>query len=175
MPSMTHRDRRWFALIGFISGAVILTVAVLILAPRQAGAAGRLDVRSLPALNAALNASSATLLLLGYGLIRRRDIRRHRWAMIAAFAASAMFLVSYVVYHANKAGPRPYTGDWPSLYFAVLVSHVLLAIVILPLALATLYLGWTRQDPRHRRLARWTLPLWLYVSVTGVLVYLMLY
>lgn len=174
MPALTHRDRRWFAFIGLISGAVILTVAVLILAPRQAGA-GRLDVRGLPALNAALNAGSAALLLLGYGLIRRRDIRRHRLAMIAAFATSAMFLVSYVVYHANKAGPRPYTGDWPSFYFAVLVSHVLLAIVILPLALLTLYLGWTRQDPRHRRLARWTLPLWLYVSVTGVLVYLMLY
>ena len=95
--------------------------------------------------------------------------------MLSAFACSATFLVTYVIYHWFKSGPRAYQGDWPTLYLVILITHIVLAMVILPLALLTLYRGWTRQDTSHRALARITLPVWLYVSVTGVVIYGMLY
>ena len=95
--------------------------------------------------------------------------------MLAAFGTSALFLVSYVIYHWFKSGPKPYTGEWAMVYYPMLLSHIVLAAAIVPLALVTLYLGWTMQVPRHRRIARITLPLWLYVSVTGVVIYWMLY
>lgn len=95
--------------------------------------------------------------------------------MLAAFGTSSAFLVSYVIYHWFKAGPRRYEGPYVGLYYVVLISHIILAMGVLPLALTTLYRGWTRQDARHRTIARITLPIWLYVSVTGVIIYLMLY
>lgn len=130
----------------------------------------------LPAVNASLNAIAATLLVIAWLLIKRRRIQAHRRVMIAAFTASALFLVSYVTYHAN-AGSRPYdgTGWLRTLYFSILIPHVLLAAAVLPLAIVTLRRGLARDDVRHRRIARITLPIWLFVSVTGVLVYLMLY
>jgi uncharacterized membrane protein YozB (DUF420 family) len=133
-------------------------------------------VSSLPHLNAALNASAAVLLTIGWVLIRRKRIAAHRRVMIAACATSALFLTSYVVYHA-QIGSRPFpgTGGLRTVYFAILIPHVVLAAAVLPLALVTLRRGLRRDDARHRRLARWTLPIWLFVSVTGVLVYLMLY
>jgi putative membrane protein len=133
-------------------------------------------MRNLPTLNALLNATSAVLLLLGYRAIRRGEIETHRALMLSAAAVSAVFLVSYVTYHAQVGSVR-FTAQGPPrvIYFTVLVSHTLLAVVTLPLVLRTLYLGWTRRDDRHRRLARWTFPIWLYVSVTGVVVYVMLY
>jgi putative membrane protein len=133
-------------------------------------------LRDLPAVNAFLNATSAGLLLLAYVAIRRLDIRRHRALMLSAAATSALFLVSYLTYHA-KAGSMRFGGQGPvrAVYFTILISHTLLAVVVLPLALRTLYLGLKRRDDRHRAIARFTLPIWLYVSVTGVIVYLMLY
>jgi uncharacterized membrane protein YozB (DUF420 family) len=133
-------------------------------------------VGDLPAINATLNGVAALLLLAGYREIRRGRMARHRAAMIAACAASTLFLVSYVVYHA-QAGSRPFTGTGPVriVYFAILISHVILAAAILPLALVTLLRALRGQFVRHAALARWTLPIWLYVSVTGVLVYFMLY
>ena len=130
----------------------------------------------LPAVNATLNAVAALLLLAGYREIRRGRLARHRAAMIAACGASTLFLVSYVIYHA-QAGSRPFTGTGPVriVYFTILVSHVILAAAILPLALITLVRALKGQFARHAALARWTLPIWLYVSVTGVIVYLMLY
>jgi uncharacterized membrane protein YozB (DUF420 family) len=130
----------------------------------------------LPALNACLNATSALFLLLGYRAIRRLEIVRHRRFMIAAAATSAVFLASYLTYHALVGSVR-FTGQGPvrTLYFAILISHTILAIAVLPLVLRTLYLGLRRRDDRHRRIARWTFPIWLYVSVTGVVVYVMLY
>jgi len=135
-----------------------------------------ISISDLPALNAVLNATSATLLVIGYLLIRRRRIQQHRRVMLAAFTASTLFLISYLVYHAN-VGSRPFPGQGPirTVYFAILISHVVLAAVILPMALITLTRALREQFDRHRRIARWTLPLWLYVSVTGVIVYLMLY
>jgi uncharacterized membrane protein YozB (DUF420 family) len=130
----------------------------------------------LPALNAALNATSALLLIIGWRLIKRRRIQAHRRTMLAACTASALFLTSYVIYHAH-AGSRPFpgTGLARALYFSILIPHVLLAAAIVPLVAVTLGRGLRRRDAAHRRIARITLPLWLVVSITGVLVYLMLY
>jgi putative membrane protein len=135
-----------------------------------------MTISDLPVLNATLNATSATLLVIGYILIRRGRIRQHRRVMIAAFTASTLFLISYLVYHANT-GSRPFPGHGAmrTIYFTILVTHILLAIVIVPMALITLTRGLRERFDRHVPIARWTLPLWLYVSVTGVIVYLMLY
>jgi uncharacterized membrane protein YozB (DUF420 family) len=134
------------------------------------------NVSDLPALNATLNATSAVLLLAGWLMIRRRRVAAHRRCMLSAFVASSLFLVSYVVYHA-QAGSRPFTGEGAvrSIYFAILISHVLLAALIVPLALVTLGRALRGDFARHRRIARWTFPAWMYVSVTGVVIYLMLY
>lgn len=135
-----------------------------------------IDYALLPTLNAALNALSGIFLLTGYVLIRRRQINAHRNAMLGAFAASTVFLISYVIYHA-EAGSRPFTGQGPIrlVYFAILISHVLLAAAILPMAISTLSRGLRGRYAEHKRIARWTFPTWLYVSVTGVVVYVMLY
>ena len=135
-----------------------------------------MDLTDLPTLNAVLNSIAATLLACGYVQIRRRRVEAHRACMLAACATSTLFLVSYLVYHAN-VGSVPYTGQGlgRAVYFTILVSHVVLAALILPLALTTLAYGLRAQFERHRRIARWTLPIWLYVSVTGVAVYVMLY
>jgi uncharacterized membrane protein YozB (DUF420 family) len=127
-------------------------------------------------LNATLNATSAVFLVTGYVMIRRGRADLHKRCMLAALTASALFLTCYVIYHAN-IGSRPFEGQGAIrvVYFAILISHVLLAITILPLALLTTRRGLRAQYDRHVRIARWTLPVWLYVSVTGVVVYLMLY
>jgi uncharacterized membrane protein YozB (DUF420 family) len=134
------------------------------------------SISDLPTLNATLNGLAAILLVSGFLLIKRGDKRRHQWCMIGALTTSALFLVSYVTYHLN-AGSRPFVGQGPirPVYFAILITHVLLAAVIVPLALVTASRGLRAQFDRHVRIARWTLPLWLYVSVTGVIIYLMLY
>jgi putative membrane protein len=133
-------------------------------------------VSDLPALNAALNATATVLLLRGRWLIRRRRVAEHRRTMIGAVATSCAFLVSYVIYHA-RTGSRPFAGHGSirTVYFVILTTHVILAAAIVPLVLLTLRRGLRRQDARHRALARWTWPLWLYVSVTGVVIYVMLY
>jgi uncharacterized membrane protein YozB (DUF420 family) len=135
-----------------------------------------LSASSLPALNAVLNTASAVLLVVGYRLVRagRRDA--HRRVMLAALATSTVFLASYLVYHAQVGSVR-FTGQGPvrALYFAILISHTLLAAAIVPLVLMTLSRAQRGRFDAHRRLARYTLPLWLYVSVTGVVVYVMLY
>ncbi len=130
----------------------------------------------LPTINAALNATAAVLLTAGYLFIRRGRISAHRACMIAAFVVSVLFLVSYLTYHA-QAGSRHFPGVGPVrvVYFAVLLSHTLLAAIVPVLAIVTLARGLRGQYDRHVRIARWTLPIWLYVSVTGVVVYVMLY
>jgi putative membrane protein len=135
-----------------------------------------IEIADLPALNATLNGISAICLLSGYVCIRRGRPDLHKKCMLGALAASACFLTSYVIYHANT-GSRAFEGEGGIrvLYFAILITHVVLAAVILPLALVTASRGLRSQFGRHVRIARWTLPLWLYVSVTGVVIYLMLY
>jgi uncharacterized membrane protein YozB (DUF420 family) len=133
-------------------------------------------ISDLPALNATLNAICTILLLIGWSLIRRGRRDEHRRVMLAAFATSTLFLASYLVYHAN-AGSRPFTGTGAlrAFYFVILLTHIVLAAAVLPLALVTLTHGLRSRFDRHRRIARWTMPIWLYVSVTGVIVYVMLY
>jgi putative membrane protein len=134
------------------------------------------SVSDLPTLNATLNGIAAILLLSGYVFIKSGRQRQHQWCMIGALATSALFLVSYVIYHLN-AGSRPFEGQGPIrlVYFAILITHVVLAALIVPLALVTATRGLRGQFGRHVRIARWTFPIWLYVSVTGVVIYLMLY
>ena len=133
-------------------------------------------ISDLPTVNATLNTISTVLLTIGFLMIRRRKIIAHRNCMIAAFVVSGLFLTSYLIYHYH-AGSTPFEGTgWiRSVYFAVLIPHIILAATILPLALITLYLALRKRFTKHRRIARWTLPIWLYVSVTGIIVYWMLY
>jgi uncharacterized membrane protein YozB (DUF420 family) len=133
-------------------------------------------VSDLPTVNALLNGTAGVLLAIGWTCIRRGRIDAHRRCMLAAFTASCLFLVSYVVYHA-QAGSRPFTGQGVarSVYFTILITHVLLAAAIVPLALVTLRRALGGDYVRHRRIARWTFPVWMYVSITGVVIYLMLY
>ena len=134
------------------------------------------SVSSLPLVNALLNTSATILLVSGYIAIRRGNIRAHRALMLTAFATSVLFLVSYVIYHA-QVGSRPFTGRGAirTIYFTILISHVVLAALVPPLAGVTLWRALGGRFDRHVRIARWTLPLWLYVSVTGIIVYWMLY
>lgn len=135
-----------------------------------------MTVQDLPAVNASLNALSGVLLLTGYVFIRARRIESHRLCMLAAFATSTLFLISYVIYHA-QVGSVPFTrqGLVRPVYFTILLTHVVLAALVLPLALVTLSRGLSGRFDRHRAIARWTFPIWLYVSVTGVIVYVLLY
>ena len=137
---------------------------------------------TLPHVNALLNATSGIFLITGYVLIRRRRIKAHRRIMIAAFIASIIFLISYVLYHSLLAyylgqGPTKFKGEGMirPVYFFILITHTFLAIIIVPFVIITLRRGLKGNYDKHRRIARWTFPLWLYVSVTGVIVYLMLY
>ena len=135
-----------------------------------------IDYTILPAVNASLNAISTVFLLIGWRFIRNGDRARHRLCMFGALTTSALFLASYVVYHAN-VGSVPFSGQGSirAVYFAILITHVVLAATILPLALITLSRALAERFDRHRAIARWTFPIWLYVSVTGVVIYLMLY
>jgi uncharacterized membrane protein YozB (DUF420 family) len=135
-----------------------------------------LTVRDLPAVNASLNALAAVLLVVGWVLIRRRHREAHRNVMLAAVAVSTLFLASYLVYH-WQVGSVPFQGQGPvrTVYFSVLLTHTVLAAALPALVALSLWRAFGRRYRRHRAIARWTLPIWLYVSVTGVVVYWMLY
>jgi len=162
----------------WIFNALVSTTAVgflgWLLLVREGGGVNA-DLGFMPSLNAGLNATSATLLVAGFIAIRsgRREI--HKRLMVSAFAASAVFLAGYILYH-YAHGDTPYEGEGPIriAYFTILISHVLLSIVMLPMILTTFFLAARQRFATHKRLARWTLPTWLYVSVTGVLIYFML-
>ncbi len=134
------------------------------------------DYSRLASVNAILNGVSALFLVAGYVAVRRRLLNLHEWLMKCAFGCSVLFLVSYLVYH-YQVGSVRYAGDGPlrTVYFAILISHIVLAATVPVLAVLTLHRGLRRRFDEHRRIARWTLPIWLYVSVTGVVIYLMLY
>ncbi|MBI3784390.1 MAG: DUF420 domain-containing protein [Deltaproteobacteria bacterium] len=161
--------------VGLLSAAIIGTVAILILrspAPNSSDPAQSL----LPVINAFLNGSSAVLLSFGFYFIRRRRIAAHRFCMSIAVVLSGMFLVTYVVHH-YQVGTVKFLGpSWlKTIYLSVLAPHVILAAVMVPMVLTTLAHAWRGRFARHRRIARWTLPIWLYVSVSGVVVYWLLY
>jgi putative membrane protein len=167
----TERLAAW--VIGALTAIVIGGIAIVIYVPRGGDTGG---VSWLPEINASLNGTAAILLGTGYVFIRRRRIAAHRTCMIAAFAASALFLITYLIHHA-QVGSVPFRGaaSLRPVYFALLVPHIVLAALVVPLALTTIHRAWRGRFDRHRRLARVTLPIWLYVSVSGVLVYILLY
>jgi uncharacterized membrane protein YozB (DUF420 family) len=135
-----------------------------------------LEIADFPALNATLNAVTGVLLVIAYFLIRAGRITAHRNTMIAAFVTSTLFLASYLYYHAHAGSKAfPGTGTVRSVYLSILLTHTVLAALVPPFAIVTLWRGLKNRHPSHERLARWTLPIWLYVSVTGVVVYWMLY
>ena len=164
---------RW--VIGVLSVVVFgAVVFVLYAMPGRGPAPG--TPGALATVNAVLNGGAACFLLAGYAFIRNKNVKAHRACMVSAFVLSALFLVTYLLHHAQVGSvPFQHEGWIRGVYFAVLVPHVALAAVIVPLALLTIYRGWTERIAKHREIARWTLPLWLYVSVSGVAVYLMLY
>ena len=168
-------DSLWTKIIYIISFIIIGAVAFLILGPRPTHVQGRLDVSSLPTLNVLLNLATTILLIGGYYFIRKKERVIHKWFMLSSFGTSTAFLVSYVIYHWFKSGPKLYVGDWTIIYYFILISHIVLAAIITPLALFTLYHGWNNSLQKHRKIAKITLPVWLYVSITGIVIYGMLY
>jgi putative membrane protein len=135
-----------------------------------------MDYHILPTVNATLNATAGVLLVWGHTLIRRRRIDAHRRVMMAAFAVSILFLISYLVYHAHAGSVRfQHPGFIRAVYLGILLTHTVLAALVPFMAVITLYRALKGNFPRHRAIARWTYPIWLYVSVTGVVVYVMLY
>ncbi len=173
MTETATEDLSWQRPINVISAVICIVVGLLILGPRPPGVAGALDVSALPTVNATLNACTTLVLLAGYAAIRQRRIVLHRRLMLTAFALSAAFLTTYVIYHTFSVGPAKYEGAYRGVYLFILLTHIPLAAIILPLALTTLARGWFGAVARHRRIAPWTLGLWLYVSLTGVTIYWM--
>lgn len=167
-------DVPFFVFNALLSIAALAFLAYLLVVRRGTAGAGA-DLRFLPAVNAALNATAASFLVAGWVAIRRKAVAAHKYCMVSAFAASSLFLVSYVVYH-YVHGDTKYAGTGPlrAVYLAILASHVLLSMAVVPLALTSLYYAVRRSFARHRRVARWTLPIWLYVSATGVIIFFML-
>ena len=166
-----------------ITGSVIATLSLVVVAgvafvllgsPTGTGADTRASI--LPAVNALLNGTTAVLLTVGYICIRRKNVIAHKTCMATAFVVSSLFLVTYLIHH-YQVGSVPFAGEgWlRGVYFSVLIPHVVLAAMVVPLALTTICHGLTSRFDKHVRIARWTLPIWLYVSVSGVLVYWMLY
>jgi putative membrane protein len=169
----SQSDRSFWIFNVIVSTAAVGFLGWLLLL-REGGGVGA-DLGFMPGVNASLNATAAALLLLGLGAIRsgRREV--HKRLMVSAFAASAVFLVGYVLYH-YAHGDTQYQGVGPIriVYFTILITHVVLSIAMLPMILTTFYLAARERFAAHKRLARWTLPIWLYVSVTGVVIYFML-
>ncbi len=168
-------DQFWTKIIYVVSVAVSAAVAFLILGPRPEGIEGSLDVSMLPAINATINGITLILLIIGFIFIINKKRELHRNTMLSAFGFSTLFLITYIIYHWYKSGPRLYEGEFVLTYYIILISHIILASIIIPLALFTLYRGWMHQINRHRKIAKITFPIWVYVSTTGVIIYWMLY
>ena len=169
------KDKFWLNIIYILSAVLSIAVAFLILGPRPEGVEGSIDTSYLPFINASLNFITTILLLVGYYFIRQKKREQHRLAMLSAFFSSALFLISYVIYHWFKSGPKLYVGEWESIYYFILFTHIILAALILPLAMITLYRGWVLDIQQHRKIAKITFPIWMYVSITGIMIYIMLY
>jgi putative membrane protein len=173
--ALTERpsDRIFFVINGVVSAVALSVIAYLLLLRKSD--AGGLDLRFMPAINASLNATASCLLVAAYVAVKRRALKAHQYLMISALVASAFFLVGYLAYHFVH-GDTKYPPGAPlrGVYLFVLASHVLLSIGVVPMVLTSFYYAWRRDFTRHKRVTRVTLPIWLYVSVTGVLVFAML-
>lgn len=168
-------DRRFYVFNALLSVTAIGFLGWLLILRGDTATAAGPDLRFMPAVNASLNATAAAFLVAGWLAIRRRRVKLHRYCMVSAFAASSVFLVGYVIYHYVHGDTR-YTGEGALryVYLSILASHVLLSMSVVPLSVAALWLAWRRRFDRHRRVARILLPIWLYVSVTGVVIFFML-
>lgn len=171
--STPRSDRAFYLFNAVLSSVAVAFIAFILL--RDTSGAGGADLSFMPAVNAACNGLSALCLMAGYIAIRRRAIQVHRTLMISAFAFSAVFLVGYLTYHFVH-GDTPFQGTGPirAVYFTILISHIVLSITVVPLALTSFYFAFTRSFRRHRRLNRVFLPIWLYVSITGVVIFFLL-
>lgn len=166
------QDKKFLTLIAVLSVAIPVVVALLFFMPK---ADTSVDVSYLPAFHAILNSLTAIALVVGYISVKSQNVKAHRAAMLVAFGLSSIFLVSYVTYH--FLGERTIYGGEGTLkyiYYFILLTHIVLAVVIVPLVLLSVYYGISNQLAKHRRISRWTFPIWLYVAITGVLVYLMI-
>lgn len=173
-----NSDKRYLPLIWILSVAIPVVVAILLFVPKasiEGKSALGFDIFFLPLLNACINSAVTVLLLIGYYFNRVKNHDYHKYANLGAFTLSALFLVSYVVYH-TFAPTIKFGGEGAIryLYFFILISHILLATTIVPLALLAIYRGLTKRFNAHKKITRWTLPIWLYVSITGVVVYFMI-
>jgi putative membrane protein len=158
-----------------LSLAIPLVVALLLFLPGKNPDALGFNVRILPLINACINSTVTILLIAGFLFIKNKNIEWHKRVMLAAFVLSSLFLVSYVVYHYTAPETRyGGVGFMRYLYFFILITHILLATAIVPLSIFTIFRGLTRNYEQHKKIAKWTLPIWLYVSITGVLVYIMI-
>lgn len=168
---MKGQDQIWKPIIIGLSVVIPIAVAVLFALPEEMKFSwGDANLRSLPFLHATLNGSTAILLLLGLWMITKKQIKWHRLCMLLAFGLSAVFLISYVIYHSSTPNST-YEGDFGYIYYPILISHIILSIPVLPLAMFAIYRGLTNEVSRHRKIVRWAYPIWLYVALTGVLVY----
>ena len=164
-------NKNAMTLITGLSVGVLLAVVVLFYVPLK----GSMNVSFLPKLNAILNTTTAVMLILGFVAVKKNNVKAHRFFMFAAFVLSAVFLVSYVLYHANAqhtAFPTDNSLKW--VYYFVLFTHILLSAAVVPLVLRSIYFGISNQIEKHKKIVKFTFPIWLYVSVTGVIVYLMI-
>jgi len=172
LQSMTERTMS--LLVYSVSIIVVLLVAFMLYVPQAITIEG-LNIMVLPKLNAYINSACTVLLSLGFYFIRTKNIAAHRMMMMSAFGLSLLFLLSYVTYH-SSAPSTTFGGEGMIriVYFTILITHIVLAAIIVPLALFTLLRAWRSEFPLHKKIARWTLPIWLYVTITGVIVYLMI-
>lgn len=168
---MKKQDNLWRPIIIALSIVIPLAVAALFALPEDLKLnLGSANLRSLPFFHATLNGSTAILLLAGKVFIKKKQVTWHRFAMLTAFVLSAVFLVSYVVYHSSTPDSK-YLGDFGYVYYPILISHIILSMAVLPLAMFAIYRGLTNEIQKHKKVVRWTYPIWLYVAVTGVIVY----
>jgi putative membrane protein len=168
---LEKRDKVYIPVIAGLSLAVALAVAILFYLPYK----GSLDVGFLPTLNAILNSGTALALVLGFTMVKKKNIKGHRVAMFTAFLLSSVFLVSYVLYHANSEHTTfPTDNPYKYLYYFILLTHILLSAIIVPLVLTSIYFAVSQQIDRHKKIVKFTFPIWLYVSITGVIVFLMI-
>ena len=175
MQTSIKQNAKMNWLIGIVSVAIPIVVALLFYAQRTGNSIGNADVGFLPHLNAFLNTSTFFCLLGGFFAVKNKNVNLHRTFMVSAFVLSSIFLVSYVIYHSQ--GHQVSFGGEGAIryfYFFVLITHILLSAVVVPFVLFSIYFAWSGQIARHKKLVKWTFPIWTYVAATGVMVYLMI-
>ncbi len=172
--SSNQVDKKYSRLIAIVSVLIPIVVAVLLFVPAKLSLSAEW-VYLLPKINAVINSLTSVLLILGFIFIKKKMIKQHRAVMSSAFVLGALFLVSYVVYHAS-APSTSFGGEGAirTIYYVVLLSHILLAAIVVPFVLFAFYFALTQKIEKHKKIVKWTFPIWLYVSVTGVIVYLMI-